>query len=388
MLQRRIGPSSLLLCAAFLLNACAVGGTEATDAGGVGDAGADTGADASEDATIVADAASSDAAIDATMDSGADAGSGDSGGGDAASLDGGASDLGVIVCDPIDSTAVGLWVFDQSNITVPSSRTALFDFAESHNVHTLYAEVDGLIAAALSDATTLTAFVAEAHARCISVEFLFSDPRFILPDDTVPETVDRADLMANVDAIEAFAAAHPEAAPNGIHLYLRPYELDAEWTSDAAAISSEFIDVLAEVQSRAPAFPLNVDIPYWYHTVQVTRGDVMQGLDRWIIDLVPTVTIMAFYDDKTFVVAYAATALGYANDAGKKAIIAIDVQCTDPAPHVSFWEEGTATVLDALEHIHAMEAFEPAFMGVAIRDYEHYRVLRTPESGPVACPES
>lgn len=216
--------------------------------------------------------------------------------------------MGVIVCDPIDSTAVGLWVFDQSNITVPSSRTALFDFAESHNVHTLYAEVDGLIAAALSDATTLTAFVAEAHARCISVEFLFSDPRFILPDDTVPETVDRADLMANVDAIEAFAAAHPEAAPNGIHLYLRPYELDAEWTSDAAAISSEFIDVLAEVQSRAP--------------------------------------------------------------------------------HVSFWEEGTATVLDALEHIHAMEAFDPAFMGVAIRDYEHYRVLRTPESGPVACPES
>lgn len=370
----------LLSVSAAVVQACAVGGMMDPDAG------------TSDDADVSMDTGSMMPMDGGTADSGGDAGVGNDAGADAASedssiADGGPIDMGAVVCDPIDSSAVGMWVFDHANITDATARTALFDFSELHNVHTLYADVNGLIAEAVRAPADLVAFVSEAHARCISVEFLFSDARFIYPDDSVPGTVDRSDLFANIDAVVAFAEANPAAAPNGIHLYLRPYELDAEWSSDSAAISSQFLDVIAETQTRGDPFPLNVDIPFWYHTVQVARGDVSQGLDRWIIDLVPTVTIMAFYDDPSYVVTYAATALGYVSSSGKQAIVAVDVQCLDPAPRVSFWEEGTDTLRNALDYVHSAEASESGFVGMAVRDYEHYRVLHTTGTAVPGCPD-
>lgn len=357
----------LIFATSLLCAGCAVGGTEqaldggGTDLGVLADAGGST------------DAGESDSAIDSPLI-------------DAAAADGADVDAG-LTCEAITSADLGLWVFDHGPITSPSMRATLFSFAAMHGVRTLYVDAAGIASSSSPVRMGLPEFVAAARAACLNIEFLFSNEHYIDPDDGNTSTVDRSSFYAQLDGVNAFVAANPEARPDAIHLYLRPYELPT-FVSNPSFAYNNFLDVVTEAQVRMGSIPLNVDIPYWYNTTTIMRSGMNKAMHIWITDLVPTVTIMAFHDDPAMAVSYAAMELNYAASAGKHAIIALDAQCEDTSPRVSYWQEGAIAIRTALDYVYAMDSSNAGFAGMAVRDYEHYRLLSDDPGSPPVCPET
>lgn len=357
-----------LICATGLVLAgCAVGGTEQTSDAGDNDIGVLL------DADVPLDAPASDSGVDASFV--------DASGVDAGDVDAGRS------CSAITSADLGLWVFDHAPITSPSMRATLFSFATMHGVRTLYVDATGIASTSSPVRMGMAEFVAAAHVACLNIEFLFSNEHYIDPDDGNSSTVDRSSFYAQIDGVNNFIAVNPDARPDAVHLYLRPYELPT-FVSNPSFAYNNFLDVVTEAQVRMGSIPLNVDIPYWYYTTTITRSGMNKAMHIWITDLVPTVTIMAFHDDPSMAVSYASMELNYAATTGKHAIIALDAQCEDTSPRVSYWEEGATAIHAALDYVYAMDSSNAAFAGRAVRDYEHYRLLSDDPGSPPTCPET
>ncbi len=97
---------------------------------------------------------------------------------------------------------------------------------------------------------------------------LFGNGRWILPAGQIQAT-------ARTEWSVAFAAAHPDARPSGIHWDLEPQQLD-EWDvePDRPALIAHLADVLEEMTPVAEAggLPLSIDMGFFLDGYDVTRS--------------------------------------------------------------------------------------------------------------------
>ena len=322
-----------------------------------------------------------DAGRSDTLDASAnDAGANDAGAVGDATRDGAAALDGLVPLDapePADAprcarrASLGLFVWGDD---LAARRDAILDLAASAGVTEVYLHANLFYAGDL-DETVLADWIRAANARCIDVELLFGNARWILPP-MQREARDRTDWAVG------FASAHPDARPTGVHFDLEPQQL-GEWdvTADRPTLLASLVDVLEAMTPAAEAggLVLSIDVGFFLDGYDVTRAGRTRPASEWITDAVGRVVVMDYRDSAESMgfggmISLAEDEVAYATTTGTPIVLAAETG--DVAPeYVTFREEGLAAMRTELAAVRAHFATSASFAGLAIHDERALRDL-------------
>ena len=242
-------------------------------------------------------------------------------------------------------------------------RDATLALAEHHGVTEVYLHAN-LFFVNERDESVLVQWIQTARARCIEVELLFGNARWMTPEMR-DESVRRTQWTVD------FAARHPEARPSGIHWDLEPQQRET-WPDEAArpAILGELLDTLDAMRpiAAAGALPLTLDIGFFLDELSLTRAGRTRPMHAWVIDAVSRVVVMDYRDDAPGMLQMAAGELRYASEVGVPILLAVETREVTEGEYVSFYEEGMSAMNEALHTVRTAERDRPAFAGLAIHD--------------------
>jgi hypothetical protein len=339
---------------------------------------------ARDDAAMPPDAAADDAAADdASLD---DAGRADDAGvtdaatsGDAAAADAGSTvDAGTGDASAGDAGAacparpyLGLYVWSDSLVT---RRDTILDLAATQGVTEIYLHANLFYAGDVAE-SMLAAWIRAANARCIEVDLLFGNAAWIRPATQFEAT-------ARTRWAVAFADAHPDARPSGVHFDLEPQQLP-EW--DVRADRPLWIATLAALLetmtplAEAGGLPLSLDMGFFLDGYDVTRGAVTRLGHEWLTDAVSRVVVMDYRDSAESMgfggmISLATREVTYASSAGTPIVLAVETRPESPE-YITFYEEGLAALRTELALTRTAFAAEPAFRGFAIHDEDGLAAL-------------
>lgn len=310
---------------------------------------------------------------------------------DAGPIDGGSIDAGSIDAGSIDTrpasddaplatedaprcpprAALGLFVWGDDLAT---RRDAILDLAEATGVTEIYLHANLFYAGDL-DQTVLADWIRAASMRCVEVELLFGNARWILP-------AMQAQARERTDWVVRYAESHPDARPTGVHFDLEPQQL-AEWDvmADRPGLVSHLVDVLESMKpvAESAGLRLSVDIGFFLDGYEVTRAGRARPGSEWITDAVSRVVIMDYRDSAESMgfggmISLAEDEVAYASSAGTPIVLAAETGEVTPE-YVSFREEGLAAMQTELAAVRAHFAASTSFAGLAIHDERGLRAL-------------
>ena len=150
-----------------------------------------------------------------------------------------------------------------------------------------------------------------------------------------------------------------------LHVDIEPHALP-EWQSDQRRLTRGLLSAMD--QTRAAGLPTEADIPYWYWRIPADDG---VPLDVAILRRITGITIMAYQDTATKVLAVSTEELTHAAQLGKDARIGVNV--SPPGGDVassSFWGQPSATILNDGAVISRSGTSWTSFAGIAWQDSE------------------
>lgn len=198
--------------------------------------------------------------------------------------------------------------------------------------------------------------IAALRSRGIDVEALGGEPRW--------GTTQRKGLLEFVRSARRYQRSAPPAMRlAGIHLDVEPYDLPA-WDRDPGAVSRSLLASMRSARRAAGPLPLSADIPYWYD----------RPLARALIRATDATTIMAYRDSAPEILDAARDEVEIAGRLGRKATVGVETDDVSPAS-VTFFQEGTGALVEAVGLIESDLAGEPGFGGVAVHHLESLQRL-------------
>lgn len=299
-----------------------------------------------------------------------------------------------------------MWVWQTTTVTDATERDALFAFASARGITTLQVQIsDALIPSAAPNAAPLASFIAEAKARCMSVEFLVGDPAWALADF-------RAPVVALATKAAAFSKALTGPKPTAFHLDIEPHAIKAlssggttwDWANDGSGaianqrpgILNQFLDTIEAVRGAlGNELRLHADVAFWLDN-EVTVSPMQRMVNgapvgtprpasQLVIDAVDQVTVMA-YRAKAFgngctmpscsangIYDLALGEIDYATTVNKRA--AIGIETNDLGGGLSFYAGSAATMEQEIGLVGTALGGKASFAGFAIHDLVGYRAL-------------
>lgn len=260
---------------------------------------------------------------------------------DAAPIDAAATD-DAPRCTPGETLGLFVWADD-----LATRRDAILDLAEGAGVTEIYLHANLFYAGDLG-ADVLADWIRAAERRCIGVELLFGNARWILPAGQ-HEVTDRVAWAAS------FADAHGDARPRGLHFDLEPQQL-AEWDvmADRPMLLGALVDVLeaATPTAETAGLPLSVDVGFFLDGYDVTRGGRTRPASEWVTDAVSRLVVMDYRDSAESmghggIISLAQTEVDYATSQGTPVVLAVETTAVAPE-YVTFLEEGRAALFAEL----------------------------------------
>lgn len=270
-----------------------------------------------------------------------------------------------------DRPRMGLFVWTDELV---SRRDAILDLADAHEVTELYLHANLFYSGDVEE-DVLALWIATANARCIDVELLFGNARWILP-------AGHAEATARARWTVGFAGTHPEARPSGLHFDLEPQQLD-EWDveADRPALIADLADVLeaATAIGEAGSVPVSNDIGFFLDGYDVTRGGRTRPGSEWITDAVSRIVIMDYRDTAESdghggMISLAQDEVAYATSIGTPIVLAVETQPI-AEEYVTFREEGLTTMLAELALVRAHFGVDTTLAGFAIHDEDGLAAL-------------
>ena len=260
-----------------------------------------------------------------------------------------------------------LWSWNESAFATAPARQDLVTFASSRGITTIYQNAQGGI---VSNQAGLTALLDLAAGSGIGIEFLFGDANWTY-------TANHQQAVDLVNASNVYIAGLTNK-PTGYHFDVEPHTLGAAWATDPVGLGGQLIDLYEKlVAARSPSVRINGDIALGYKDVNITRNAVTKTLSQWLVDVADVITIMSYrdfalgLDSITF---HADHPVTYASTVGKKVYAGIETQFLGDPEKVSFFEEGPAFMGAELAAVRAYYATTSGFGGIAIHDYNNYKI--------------
>lgn len=150
-----------------------------------------------------------------------------------------------------------------------------------------------------------------------------------------------------------------------LHVDIEP-QASMEWQSDQRRLTRGLLSAIDQI--RPAGLPVEADIPYWYWRIPTDDGI---PLDVAILRRITGITIMAYQDAATKMLAVSTEELAHAAQLGKYARIGVNVGPPGgDAPSSSFWGQPSATILNDVAMISRSSASWTSFAGIAWHDSE------------------
>ena len=216
------------------------------------------------------------------------------------------------------------------------------------------------------DRTLYRSFVEKAHLAGIEVYFLFGQPRWI----TNEGTANRPNVEDPLAWINLYLQETMER-PDGISVDLEPYALP-EWETDQAAVVASYQRILTAFQdvSETTSLPLQLFLPFWFHTVSDASG---RPLSEWAMELADEVTLMSYrtvYGGGNGLAAITMTDALYAASHQHRLSYAIEFTALPETPSITFYVK-TRTTLNQLVNQTMNSSLPPS--AIVYHDFDAYQ---------------
>lgn len=282
------------------------------------------------------------------------------------------------------ATPRAVWTWERDSYAMLESAPAAeaaFAFLDGKHVDTIYLYADAyegrnLIA---SEPRRYRAFIAQAHRRGFKVYALLGSAylnteRYILPQQR-PQA---AAMLQRV--LDYNAASAPESRFDGVNLDIEPHLLD-EWDdAHREDLLRDFIDASAAwmAQKRASGQTLLIGpaVPFWFDGIDVQWHGKTKPASEHLADLYDYLALMDYRDHadgRDGIIAHAAKEMAYAERAGKKIVIGLELTPNE-LKKVTFNHLSEADLEREITATEAAYGKSKAFAGFALHHYRGYRV--------------
>lgn len=177
-----------------------------------------------------------------------------------------------------------------------------------------------------------------------------------------------------------YNAAAPAAARfDGVNLDIEPHILN-EWNDGTRGrLLMDFLDMgdalMAIKREYHATLAVGPAIPFWLDGIDLEWKGVKRPVSEHVIDLFDYVALMDYRhkaEGSDSILSHAASEIAYADRAGKKVVIGLEVSPDEPEK-VTFDKAGPKAFEQALRTVEQTLRDDPSFAGFAIHHYRTYR---------------
>ncbi|WP_274362018.1 S-layer homology domain-containing protein [Paenibacillus thermotolerans] len=273
-----------------------------------------------------------------------------------------------------------MWVWDfYTSMSTDAQRQELIDFSLKNNIGLLFVGTRNTLKDRPDDYAEL---IREAHKHRIKVFALAGNASWALQDN---HSYALDQLNQVLDFNEDLSSETSDGF-DGLQYDIEPYTLP-DFKDNAGSIGMQMLRLLEAAANKIPAdvresFELNAAVPFWYTSGQkpltIEYKKQRKPLSHHILDLVDSVSIMAYRDNAAGQIKLSAADVDYASTAGKKAYIGVE---TMPANGNSIPETITYNnkkinyLTEQMEAIRRHYSNHPGFAGVALHTYDSFKAM-------------
>lgn len=239
-------------------------------------------------------------------------------------------------------------------------------FAKENGLNLLYVRLD-----LQQPYDAYSDFVEKAHAAGIEVHAMGGHPVWVFEKN-------RSRIMKLVHYVKSYNhQVSRQQQFDGIHLDIEPYVLP-QWHEDKDAMFRQWMDnieAFAAETKRDSHLKTSVDLAVWLDRYSVP-GDPGTSFSKWMIEKLDHVTLMAFRDradGSGGIAAVVKDEMKFADELGKKLIVAVEMKESPEGGHISFYEEGKSEMLRELAKLPKLLGEHPSFMGHAVHAYDYWK---------------
>lgn len=269
-----------------------------------------------------------------------------------------------------DGLAKALWVWDFYDAAANSDKiTELLGFLKENDINMLFI---GTRRTLPDQPATYDELIRRAHEAGIRVFALVGRANWAL------EGYHR-EALEELRQVLRFNASHPSNKFDGIQFDIEPHTLP-EFKTIRGSVSYQYIQVLKKIANEIALsgdnLEFNAAIPCWYATgenpVIVETGGEKKPLSYFVLDIVDTVSIMAYRDTAERQIRASQAEIDYAANLGKKVYIGAETNAPNGYSipiEITYYNKGSDYMNQQLNTITNFYADHSGFGGIAIHNY-------------------
>jgi len=285
-------------------------------------------------------------------------------------------------------TAIGqvsraIWTWEAESYAMvkdPDVAQEAATYLQSQHIDTVYLYADAYDGHNLiiEQPQLYRAFIERLHQQHMKVYALLGSAYLHTENYVLPTHRKQAEDMFR-RVVRYNLATPPAARFDGVNLDIEPHLLD-EWNdSTRERLLADFLDMggaLMKIKREYHAtLSVGVAIPFWLDGIDLESKGVRRPVSEHVIDLFDYVALMDYrhkVEGSDSILSLAASEIAYANRAGKKVVIGLEVSPNE-LEKVTFDKAGPKVFEQALSTVGEALHDDPSFAGFAIHHYRTYR---------------
>ncbi|MEF2965830.1 hypothetical protein V3851_08315 [Paenibacillus sp. M1] len=269
-----------------------------------------------------------------------------------------------------------LWVWDFYEAAANSDKiTELLQFLNEQDINLLFI---GTRKTLPDQPATYEELIRRAHEHGIRVFALVGRANWALEGH-------HREALEEVRQVLSFNTSHPSSKFDGIQYDIEPHTLP-EYKTKRGSVCYQYIQVLKKIANEIALsgdnLEFNAAIPFWLATgenpVIVETGGEKKPLSYFVLDIVDTVTIMAYRDTAERQIRATQAEIDYAANIGKKIYIGAETNAPngDTIPsEITYYNKGLDYMNQQLDAVTSYYSNHSGFSGVAIHNYPAFKAM-------------
>lgn len=283
---------------------------------------------------------------------------------------------GTIPAQAQQRQAKAIWAWDFYEAAANSNKiTALLKFLKEQDINLLFIGTSKTLP---DQPATYEELITRAHAEGIRVFALVGRAEWALE-------AQHREAVAELRQVLSFNASHPDSAFDGIQYDIEPHTLP-EYKTKRGSVNYQYIQVLrriaGEIKASGDPLEFNAAIPWWLasgeNPVIVETGGQRKPLSYFVLDIVDTVSLMAYRDTADRQIRASLAEADYAAKLGKKIYIGAETSPPNGSTipnEITYYNKGTTYMNNQIEEITAYYAKHKGFGGIAIHQYPAFKKM-------------
>jgi hypothetical protein len=268
-----------------------------------------------------------------------------------------------------------MWVWDYDlSVSTKENRNQLLQFSAHHDINLLFVNTNNVLQ---QHPKEFEALIKDAHKEGIRIYGLDGAANWALE-------ANHHFALDSIQQVLDYNMAQPvKARFDGFQHDIEPYGMPDFWVDNNKQIfGSQYLDLLKKCEAlvhQQVGMKFDVAIPFWYDSgVMVTYDGVEKPLSHHILDIVDSVSIMAYRNTAEGQISAAIKDINYAASVGKKAYISAETSQPDgdgiPA-FITYYGTGIPYMEEQFKIIDDQMKNNPGYGGIAVEWYNAYLVM-------------